>query len=462
MSRLTLFLVFIVLVAENPTMWAGKQFTDMHTPLGVLWDYFFDTTALKFPVFFFVVVALLIATELKKSKDPPAAPMRRAVLIAVGSLLSWAVLGLARGGDFKQIPWQIFNPVCYLLFGLVLMNTIKTVAHVEQLGKVILAASVWRALCGVVYYVFVVRNITNYLKVPPFMTTHDDSTLFVTGIVIVFANLIHRPTRKYLMLSPFILGIILYAIQVNNRRLAWASLVGAIVAMYFMLRPSKARRRVNRIAFVVAPLIAIYVAVGWGRSERIFKPLKSLSSMDAKQDASTASREAENDGLIVTFGQGYFTGTGWGHKYIEVNNTYRLDGIFDQWAYIPHNSLLGVLAFMGVLGFAGAWLPLPMSVFLNARSYKASIKPIEQTAAMVGVAEVIIYANQMYGDMGFASATSLVLLMSAYASAARISVATQGWPSRKKAPSSADGSKAPAPGTSAPVEGELARGVKVG
>ena len=39
----------------------------------------------------------------------------------------------------------------------------------------------------------------------------------------------------------------------------------------------------------------------------------------------------------------------------------------ELWPYVPHNSILGLLAYTGILGFAGYWLAFPTAVFLNAR-----------------------------------------------------------------------------------------------
>lgn len=431
-ARFCLLLVFLVLVSESPLMYGVKP-GEIHTPLATVYDLLFANSALKFPIFFFITVGLLIAGRMSKKGPRPAAPMARAIWISIGALVSWGVLGVLRGGVFSQIPWQIFIPIEYMLFGLVLIDTLRTTADIEALGKVVLAAGVWRALVAVVYYLFVVRNITDWAKVPAYMTTHDDTTLFVTTIGLLVANAVHRWSRKSVLLAMGLIPLLLLAIQWNNRRLAWVSLMGVLIVVYVMLKPSKMRRRVNRWALAITPVILIYAAVGWGRSERIFKPLRAFATIDSKQDSSSASRDAENDGLVVTFGQGFFTGTGFGHKYIEVNNTFRLDGVFDQWAYIPHNSLMGLLAFMGIVGFAGAWLPLPVAVFLHGRAYRAAKKPIEQTAAMIGVAEIVVYANQMYGDMGFGSQTSLVLAVSAYAGAARLAQITGAWAPDKRA-----------------------------
>ena len=126
-------------------------------------------------------------------------------------------------------------------------------------------------------------------------------------------------------------------------------------------------------------------------------------------------------------GRGLFIGRGFGHKFDAVNSYYELDGVFDQWQYIPHNSYLGLLAFTGVFGFAGIWWPLPVCVFLAARAARTARLPVERTAAAVAVAEVIIYSNQAYGDMGLNSQTCLVLLASAYATAARVAVTSGAW-----------------------------------
>jgi hypothetical protein len=429
MSRLAFALVFLALVAENEEMYAKLA----HTPMGTLDALLFGPSALKVPLFFFVVVVMLVVGR-RRSKDAPVLRMRRAIVVSLCTMLACAVFGLATGGVFKQVPWQIYNLVVMSLFALVLIDAVRTPAGILTLGKVIVAAAVWRSMAAILFYWFVVRGIGDWSKIPAYMTTHDDTTLFCTGLVIVIVHALQRLRPSVILRASAVSGILLLATQLNNRRLAWVSLAFGLAAAYLVLPSGAVRRRVNRVGFMVAPMLALYAIAGWGRTERIFKPLSALGSLDAKTDSSTASREVENSNLAITASHGFFIGSGFGHPFDAVDTTYELDGIFAQWKFIPHNSYLGLLAFTGILGFAGIWWPLPVSVFLSARGARFASTPIERTAAAVAVAEIVIFANQAYADMGLSSQTGLVLLASAYATSASVAVTTGAWPTLVRTP----------------------------
>src|SRR5262249_36778342 len=141
--------------------------------------------------------------------------------------------------------------------------------------------------------------------------------------------------------SGMMLGLIFAAILFNQRRLAWVSMIMGLVVCFVLLPAGKARRRATRIGFAFAPVLAVYVAVGWGRPETVFKPLRSLSTVTTQEDASTLARNAENLGLIATSNQSSMLfGTGWGHPYYEYSNKYSIARFFPLWQYVPHNSIL--------------------------------------------------------------------------------------------------------------------------
>src|SRR5207247_1147186 len=105
----------------------------------------------------------------------------------------------------------------------------------------------------------------------------------------------------------------------------WVSLAGSLAVLYALLPPSAIKRKLNRIALWMVPVMGLYVVVGTGRSGRIFKPLQSLTSASSKPDASTLARNVENLSLIATAATDPRTGTGWGHKYIELSNKYTIE-----------------------------------------------------------------------------------------------------------------------------------------
>jgi len=223
-----------------------------------------------------------------------------------------------------------------------------------------------------------------------------------------------------LKIAASILTIVL-AIQYNNRRMAWVSLMGALLVTYFLVPVGPLKKKLNRTLLKLAPVIALYVIVGTGRTEGIFKPLQTLSSVKSDKDNSTKSRDNENMGLLVTLGVHPFMGWGWGQPYIEVDNSLSAGAVgFTQYRYLPHNSVLGLLAFTGVLGFAATWMVFPMSVLCNAYAAKHTSKSIIRMVGIVGAADVIVVINQCYGDLGLNFQTPMLVMASSLAAAVRL------------------------------------------
>jgi hypothetical protein len=176
----------------------------------------------------------------------------------------------------------------------------------------------------------------------------------------------------------------------------------------------------------------IYIQVGSGRSEAIFKPVASFSSTTGAEDASTKARNVENLGLIATsLANNPLLGPGWGHPYIEVANWYSIAQFFPLWQYIPHNSVLGLLAYTGTLGFAGFWLVFPTAMFMNARLARLGNTPLARQLGMFGAVELVVVGFQMYGDMGSYYLRPMYLLGFSYAIAMRVPIEGGVWPARR-------------------------------
>ena len=308
MPRAIAIILYLMLVSEDVGVYSNLLVTPFRWPEQIL----FGASFLKLPLWTDVQLGLLVALGGKGlAPRMRARPMDRALLGSVACVGLWAALGMYRGSNLQQTGFQTFCFLNCICFCFLLLAVMRTPAHHALLLKAIVAAAVHRSVMATGFYLFVVRNLPWNLA-PEFMTTHDDSVLFVTALVILIANVLERATRKPGVLLAVLGPLILVAIQVNNRRLAWMELVSAIVVAYPLLPTSPRKRRVNRTLLTVLPVVALYATIGWGRSERIFKPLASFASASSEKDASTRSRDNENAGLIFTFAQGRMLGTGWG------------------------------------------------------------------------------------------------------------------------------------------------------
>jgi hypothetical protein len=119
---------------------------------------------------------------------------------------------------------------------------------------------------------------------------------------------------------------------------------------------------------------------------------------------------------------------------------------------MPHNSLLGVAVFGGLVGICGIWLVVPMAAFLAARAYGRASRPSDRAAAMAALCILPAYGVQCYGDIGFQSLTGNLILGVAIAVAGTVFA----WVAAPPRGTRTGGLRAPAPVASVPPGGDHA------
>jgi hypothetical protein len=256
------------------------------------------------------------------------------------------------------------------------------------------------------------------------MTTHDDSLLFVAGILIAVSWALARGKRTAWLAAALVSPLLLYAIVLNNRRLAWIELTLGLALVYVLLPPGGWRRRANRWLVFVGPLILAYFLVGQGRPGVMFAPVRAISTAGSYQDSSSLAREEENRNLLYTLwaAGNPVLGIGWGMPYQKVTSVYANFGAdWWQYPYLPHNSLLAVAVFGGLVGISGIWLVVPVAAFLATRGYRGLTGAIDRAAGMTAVCVLPAYGAQCYGDIGFESLTCGLILGAAIAAAGKVS-----------------------------------------
>src|SRR2546430_927627 len=107
-------------------------------------------------------------------------------------------------------------------------------------------------------------------------------------------------------------------------------------------------------------------------------------------------------------------------EYVEKVKAVDISSIFPQYRYVPHNTVLGLLAFGGVAGLTGIILTLAVGVFLAARAHRFARSPADRAAGLTVIAAVIVYLVQSYGDMGLVSWTGTFMLAAALAVASKL------------------------------------------
>ncbi len=384
-----------------------------------------------------VLGMLLVLTLLGRrgALRPPPGIYQRATLVAVAAVLLLEIWGLARGGNVRFSMLQMRPMLLTGLGSLVLGYAAPRQRDARLLLGVVVAAATIRALVGI-YYWQVVQSGFDPAQLEMgggrYIVTHADTVLLVVALLICLATLVAWPTRTALLLNLTVSPLLTLVIVLNNRRLAFVSLAFGMMAMYALLR-GPLRRQVNRVVLLLIPLALAYLAAGWTAEGLWAKPVRSVRSLFYGGDASQSMRDIENYNLVLTARRNPVLGSGFGHEYHEVSRAFSIEDFLEAYRYLPHNSLLWLFSVGGVIGFSMFWWLLVVGVFLASRVVHLARTPLDEVVGQAGIAAVITYAIQCFGDMGMQSWLAVVVLMALLGVVASRAAALGAWPERRVA-----------------------------
>ena len=402
LDRLMIVVIAATLGLDHPS---EQPFAGLwHSPIqifGNLWFHAVRRTVsiVPIPLSPAVLVAFWLlfraCTELVRRPDKGTRLYLRACAVAVTAIGAAAIYGIARGGDSQQMLYQVTVPLVTVALGAVAC-LLATPALLRQLERILLLIAGVRALVCIYVYATVFRRIGgDYL----YVSTHSDSVLWVVALALVLGRLITTFRLENQRGRVGLSVILLVAIIVNNRRLAWVELAVIVVYTFWAVPPRLQALR-GRVALVAIPLVGFYAAIGMSAPPSpIFAPVQALTSVNSSEDSSTLSREIENSNLMVTIREGGPLGIGFGHEYTETIVGPDISKAFPQYRYLPHNSLLGLIAFAGPLGFVAFWLPLLLGMAAAAR-LRRHPSPHLRAASVWLAASIVCFALMAWGDIG--------------------------------------------------------------
>lgn len=432
---LVLFVLAWAVEAPGDAFGAGMFLTPWNMVGRLLWGKLNGVIPISAAVFsgFDVLALLLFAIIARRHarRDPidspgwidAPPPIATFAWFTVGAVAFMAMVGLAQGGSVRFTLWQanrwIYLPIVYLL----MKQGLRGPRDALVVGKLLLGVGVFRAVEAISF-----RLQYPDIEVLPHATTHADSVLFTVCLAVLGAMMLELPRKRTFALVAFLLPIFFWAIQANNRRLVWAEL-GIVALVFWVISPwTPRKRRLARLGMKATIPLLLYGVVGWGSDSVVFRPVRKVRSLtDSEVNTSTLWRDLENYNLVYTYSQSPLIGSGFGRPFImkvklpDVTRTYELE------PYVPHNSVLGLWAFGGLVGFGLIWAIFPVGMFFAVRAYRVSRTPRDRVAALGAVAAQVCYVMQGYGDLGFGAWGPLFTVCTAYALAGKICLANGGW-----------------------------------
>lgn len=369
LDRLILALLALTLLFDDP---AEQPFMDQWDwpgeAVGRVWHLPLSNTV-GAPVPFsprLLLVGLILVLALTRPWSRPgghAVALLKALGVAVAAVMGSVLWGAARGGNLQQAYFQVFPllVIVALAVSCCLAVSPELIARIE---KVLLIAAVLRAIMCVYLYATVFRPSGESFL---YVTNHSDSMLWVVAIAVLAGRCAASIGRQPQRWRVGVMVLLALAIAANNRRIAWVEL--ALVLGYMAwASPPRLHRLRTRAALVVVPLLTLYAVAGIAAPpSRLFAPVQSLVTLNDQSDSSTMSREVENSNLIRTLATAGPLGVGFGHEYVEFVVGDDISELFPQYRYLPHNSILGLWAFGGLLGFTGFMLPFVLGLAGAAR-----------------------------------------------------------------------------------------------
>lgn len=424
MATVMFGLLFVAWVGEWPvdldkTMYSGLW----RSPFGVLGPMFAPLPGIRlFPWQVLLLVLVPVCLVTRKEQQPRARVLERAIFISSACVVVTVVWGWLHGGSLYFAYYQVWRFLAALLVAFVLMAVIRSPRDLVALAKWIVLAALIRATLVIYFYWVHIQG--KVFPHPEYMTSHDDSLLFVMATLICGGWALLKGGKKPWTIAALVSGYVFYAMILNDRRIAWVELIFAAGAIYMLIGAGPLRRIVNKVLIALVPILLIYVIIGWGRDGAIFSPIQALMSVRSDADPSTLTRQEELRNLLYTLvetGNPLF-GIGWGRPYQIVENFWSYyDPSWILVPYTPHNSLVGLAVFSGVVGVIGIWGVVPAGGYSAACAARTSADTVVRTAAIVAFATLIAFSVHCYGDIGLQSFACCMMFGAALGTAGTVS-----------------------------------------
>jgi hypothetical protein len=362
-------------------------------------------------------------------------------IVIAGLTIAFSILsGWLRGGDIQMAKIQVQGYLQLLAAAYLFGVSLRGPRDYRIAGKLIVAAACIKAAMAVwIRFTLPSPYLTSdgVMTEMAYATSHGDSLLFACAIIVLFVPLLYRPRARQLRWVLLTLPLIVAGLFANERRIAWVQIALGLVVLVGMNLRQVLTRRLVLIGIVLTPVVMVYMLAGWFLRSPIFGPVHFIRNVvvntrtDGTLDRSNLYRDVENYNLVNTFRSHPLLGTGFGHPFAQTARLDDISGAFIEFAYLPHNSLIGLWAFTGPVGFTGIITPLIIALFLAARAHAHAIEPAHTMAATASIGFIGAYVFHMWGDIGFTEAHSIFLVGLAVAVAGQIALDTGAWRSRR-------------------------------
>jgi hypothetical protein len=322
----------------------------------------------------------------------------RIIAVALGTMIFTFAAGILRGGDMKQAVYQgrVFVWIPCFAIGIATVGDLK---FLRRMKTVMILAACSKALTGL----WVTLTVTPLSSKTPldFVTTHGDSVTYAMVFSVIVASWVAGVEKRLRRWHGIGMVLTLVGLYTNQRRIAFVGMAFAVMLMYEDAIPER-RRAINRTVsrFIIPGVLYFAIAFSGVSRNAIFRPALSLRSVVIQDDRSSSTRDVENFNLYYTYKTNPLLGIGFGKEYIEFSRGDYIGDVFPQYKFLPHNSMLGLFAYGGLIAAGGYYVIFPAVLYLGLRATKRFYTPERWALSMWGASGIAAVLIQGYGDVG--------------------------------------------------------------
>jgi hypothetical protein len=263
--------------------------------------------------------------------------------LAAGTIALTFLYGVRTGGDVKIALWEVRAFGYLFILSWLLPQIIERRRDLRLILWVFTVGLGAKALQGLYRYFVTLRM---QIDLEETFLAHEDPVMFIP-LFFLFATLLHyraapRLQRALLFATP----VMLVALVLTQRRIAYVSLPLCVVFFLLQLSPAP-RRTLVRLGLPVAMAGALYVALFFGSDSPAARPIDRALQLFDTTNTSNSYRVVEMENLRITVRM-HPWGIGFGHPF-EIQ--YDLPQVWGFWDYIPHNEILWIWVKSGTMGF---------------------------------------------------------------------------------------------------------------
>jgi hypothetical protein len=353
-----------------------------------------------------LLLLMVLFVYLVKGKDwgtrlIPRTHVSLAVRAVLGSVVLAVVIGQAHHGSLRVAliqarPWVYLAATYFLTSALV-----RDRRAIRALLWTFVGTVGFKALQGIYLWLSNRRMV----PAPEAYISHEASYFFVIFIILVPALWLFGSKGRLRTWATWLLPIVILAMLVNHRRIAWMMLGGGLLC--FCIIAYKAlpiRRRVLGKAILALLLCsAVYFPVMWNHNGSVAAPAQALKSQvhpSARDGGSDTYRVQEDANLELNIKQSAPFGNGYGVKVNYALPMVDISAIDPVIAWVPHNQVLHVLVAMGFLGGVAVWFLVGAGVISGSRLALAQDPEVAVVGLVVACA-LVAYVFIGAEDLGF-------------------------------------------------------------